>query len=244
MPKRKFIKNVTYQSIQADWQNSLGMPLKEKIKFFRTLGDDIVTAISKEEALEPLEFYLNTLQKILQIAPENIDRATLQKALSNALAKQSFLLFGKEPAIQQKLRKNLYTESSSFLIADSLDKEDFIALDDDASCKLINEGKFLRVNTGADGIFSVTVLLVDVSEPILPNKDARKMVGAFDTAIIGVTTGKIYVFSDALSYCSLDIKAGNYKVCPYYDAAERLYVVLAKTDTPACNTLEILTSPF
>ena len=244
MPNRKFIKNVTYQSIQADCQKSLGMPLKAKIKFFRTLGDDIVTAIPKEEALEPLEFYLSTLQKILQIVPENIDRATLQKALSSAQAKKSFLLFGKEPTIQQKLRKNLNTESGSFLIADCLDKEGFIALDDDASCKFINEGKFLRVNTGADGIFSVTVLLVDVSEPILPSKEARKMVGAFDTAIISVTTGKIYVFSIALSYCSLDIATGNYKICTYYDAAERLYVVLAKTEAPACNTLKVLTCPF
>ncbi len=244
MPNHKYIKNVTYDSIKADWQKSIGMPTREKIKFFRTVGNDIVTAVAKEEALEPLEFYIGALKTILQLSFENIDRATLQKALTRAQAKQSFLLFGREPVIQQKLRKNLKTERGSFLIADALDKERLIALDDDASCKLINEGVFLRVNTGADGVFSVTLLLVDVPEPLLPNKEARKMVGAFDAAIISVTTGKIYVFSDTLSCCSLDIEAGNYKICPYYDAAERLYVVLAKTDMPARNTLQVLTCPF
>ncbi|MFN8694211.1 MAG: hypothetical protein ACK5XX_07375 [Holosporales bacterium] len=244
MQSSKFIKDVTYQSIQDDWQKSYAMPTKERLKFFRTLGNDIVIAIGKEKALEPLEFYIGALRNILQLTFENIDRTALQKALTSALAKQSFLLFGREPAIQQKLRKNLKTESGSFLIADCLDKEGLIALDDDASCKLINEGAFLRVNTGADGVFSVTLLLVDVPEPILPKKEARKMVGAFDTAVISVSTGKIYVFSDAPSCCSLDIEAGNYKICSYYDAAERLYVVLAKTNMAAENALKVLTNPF
>ncbi len=247
LPKKSF------NEIQRQWEKIQSLDIKNKLKAFRSIGNDIhVSYEKKETSVEQLEFYIKVIKQVIQTR-------SFPQSASRFLAKltSDWIELTANDQTESLLKKagKIVIEAGLIMIADP----NYFALNeltDDYSDKnilnLINQGKLYAISTSGDGLFNVQVRIVDSLEPLLTAKEIKYVVDSSESAVIHITSGSLMVAdpstweNEKQSILLNSVVPGNYKVCVYSfiipNKLESFYIVLSKTELEANNHLSSIYS--
>lgn len=247
MAKNKYqIPTFNFQQIQIEWEKFLSLGTKEKLNSVRSFVFNI-------ENVENVDYctpeQINELLSMLKECKKHIFNC--KDAINKALAKMTARYLRSkgimDPQITLKKSKSINTEVAAFMVADMSTTVALKEVSDKALCQVINQGQAFFLLTGSDGVFKVTLVLVDVNEPLLPTKILKSIYSSSDPAVIACPSGELAVFSDCFDNPSLKIKLepGNYKVAAYSKESHAgldLFIVVAKTNEEAKNNCQEISS--
>ncbi|MBS0271538.1 MAG: hypothetical protein JSR85_02690 [Proteobacteria bacterium] len=220
-----------YTSIVQQWDKAKTLPVRERIKAFRTLGWQAAKLF--HDAGESLEAdQVLCLSKILadmiSIHSFGNDYAVIR---NNMLAVYFKKIGGKEPFVL--LRQRIFKDHSQgvICIADAT-KELNAYLPDDEFIKSMNHQEAFYFT--ADDT-TVEVNIVDFPEPILPLNDLKHVIAStFESGVISCTSGQLRIsdYYDANEDTILTVKPGYYKVAAYLiKKRSTYYCIIAACET-------------
>lgn len=228
------------EHLRTEFEQSLTLPMRDKIKSFRRLGDEALNTFTKlkEHSLENLILYERIMTEAVKYHsfPQGY-AAGLNKIRASRFKMMNLL----EPRVISKKSGTISVNTATIAIHDaSLDFTESVDSDEQLLAKM-NEGQLFCFNTGSDGLFSLQVRVVDGPEPILSMKEYKQVGGAIvKPGIVKIVSGKLGITDlGPPQEVWATVAPGTYKVnvfaYPFSREEYGYYIVLAHTNTHECS---------
>jgi len=223
------MQKTTYNEVQEAYNNLLNLTPKEKYKKIRSVAALAENALKNVSDIKELVLY----SEIFKLADNS---RLLNKAKSKELELKGI---SKIKTLKTKLG-SVNIESGLISVGDpslgytgEYNKDEVI--------KSMNQNRFYCVDTGGDGIFDITLRVVDIDEPLLGPKEYNFIISTSKTSVINIRSGIIKcsdfwdLSNKEVPGISYELDNGYYKVAFYLKVIRDKYfgfvVVLCKTNS-------------
>lgn len=244
MAKKPPAQKKTFEQIREEWERLQKLDAKQRYHALSSFVHTLRSSYDKNAATpEQLTYYMQTLKAITRWLN---DPNTVTRFL-NTLTRDWLVLSGQEDAeVVRKISGKVTVESGTLIIADPSEMINQALQNDQHDVSLINQGKALIFRTGADGVFNMQLRMVNALEPVLTEKEYRRVIANTETVIIHIPTdtisvGDVLYLQDTKSCITMPVSPGNYKICVYQfyipQKLESFYVVFTPTMEAATNDI-------
>jgi hypothetical protein len=247
MPTKKFYPTIYSASDLAKrFLEIQGMTARDRLKAYRSLWTDVINAFNQDPSpsLEILKVYEDILRGgLASFYFKNKIVVTIAKIHQKKLE----ILGIKKISVLQKQKGIVAVDSGTICILDSSHPyaKDTLPLDFDV-IDTMKKGHILCFGTAGDGLFNVEIRVVDSPEPLLIQKEMKKVIGGSSRPfILSVPEGTIWAY-DCLcgikeQRVELKVQPGLYKVAVFIvELSDEDYIfniVLSQTNDFSNNDL-------
>lgn len=206
---------------------------------------------------DALRLYMDIARRTAEVHSSPQDE---RRKLSQITARWLAVTGAGEHTVLTKTKGKAATETATFGLGDVGLAPD--AADDpwseSAMVQWMNKGQRLFFGTGYDGVIKAELRVIDGTEPVLSEKEYKKLESSTPTIVLAVPSGEIALADYAVMTepwhsvapkDSIEIAAapGSYKACVFGFSTSRwdsVIAVLCPTDAAASNTISAVDSLF
>lgn len=241
------------------WQTALAEPdYRNRQKLLKRSSHFAGQAFkSGIEELDSLRLYMDIARRTAEVHSFPQDE---RRKLSQITARWLALTGAGAHTILAKTKGKVATETATFGLGDAGLAPD--AADDpwseSAMAGWTNKGQRLFFRTGYDGVIKAELRVIEGAEPVLSEKEYKKLDTSTPTVVLAVPSGRIALADYAVMTApwrsespgdSIEIEAapGSYKACVFGFSTARtnsVIAVLCPTDAAASNSIASVDSLF